>query len=249
MNKYLILKLCGLLFLLQALPDGNAFGQIIISGTVYDSTKLYVVPGVDVYSTSGTRAITDSLGAYHILVKNTDSISFFYNGKPTIQFPVRAMTNYTSFDISLRVRVKEKYRLLNPITVFTNSYQSDSLENRENYAKIFDREKPAIRSTYEPGGPAGLDLDALIGMFRFRRNKQNLAFQKRLLQEEKDRYIDYRFSEKTVSRVTGLKGEALEKYRKLYRPSYSFIVNSTLTQFYEYILNTSYNFKKQKGIE
>ena len=159
------------------------------------------------------------------------------------------MINYTAFDISLHVKVKQKYKLLNPVTVFTNSYQQDSLENREEYAKVFGREKPGIHSTYEPGGAAGLDVDALIGMFQFRKNKQNLAFKNRLMDQEQDNYIDYRFSPKTITRITGLKGEELTKYRKLYRPDYFFVVNSTLTEFYEYILQTSYTFKKQEGIK
>ena len=249
MNKYLILKLCSLLFLLQVLAHNNALGQVIISGTIYDSSKLYVVPLVDVYSTSGMHTISDSTGNYHLPVKETDSIYFFFNGKPTVKFPVKTITNYTAFDISLRVKVKEKYRVLSPVTVFTNSYQMDSLENREAYSKLFGRENPTLRSTYEPGGAAGLDLDELIGMFRFRKNKQNQAFKKMLIEQEEDRYVDYRFSSNTVSRVTGLKGQALEKYRKLYRPSYFFVVNSSLAEFYEYILNTSYYFKRQEGIK
>jgi len=247
-NKYLILKFFGLLFL-QVLVHNYALGQVIISGTIYDSSKLYVVPSVDVYSTSGTHTISDSLGNYHLPVEETDSIYFFFNGKPTVKFPVRTITNYAAFDISLRVKVKEKYRLLSPVTVFTNSYQMDSLENREAYSKLFGREKPTLRSTYEPGGAAGLDLDELIGIFRFRKNKQDQAFKKMLIEQEQERYVDYRFSSNTVSRVTGLKGEALEKYRKLYRPSYFFVVNSSLAQFYEYILNTSYYFKKQEGLQ
>lgn len=249
MNKYLILKLCGLLFILQALAHDSAFGQIILSGTVYDSSKLYVIPGVGVYSTSGSQGVTDSIGGYHLQVNATDSIYFFYNGKPTLKFPVKTITNYTAFDISLRVKVKEKYKLLSPVTVFSNSYQIDSLENREAYSKLFGAEKPTLRSTYDPGGAAGLDLDELIGMFRFRKNKQSLAFKNMLMQEEEERYVDYRFSSGTVSRVTGLKGEALERYRRLYRPSYYFVVNSTLAQFYEYVLNTSYKFKRQEGIK
>lgn len=238
-----------MLCLLQALAPDSALGQTIVSGTVYDSSKLYVIPGVDVYSTSGSRTVTDSIGGYHLPANEKDSVYFFYNDKPTVKFPVKTITNYTAFDISLRVKVKEKYKVLNPVTVFTNSYQMDSLENREAYSKLFDREKPTLRSTYEPGGAAGLDLDELIGMFRFRKNKQNQAFTKMLIEQEQERYVDYRFSSNTVSRVTGLKGEALEKYRKLYRPSYFFVVNSSLTQFYEYILNTSYYFKRQEGIK
>lgn len=159
------------------------------------------------------------------------------------------MVNYTAFDISLLVKVKQKYKLLSPVMVFTNSYQRDSLENRDEYAGVFGKSASGFRSTYEPGGAAGVDVDALIGMFQFRKNKQRLAFQNRLIEQEEENYIDYRFSPRTITRVTGLKGEELKKYRGLYRPTYFFVVNSNLTQFYEYILQTSYAFKKQEGIE
>jgi hypothetical protein len=163
-----------------------------------------------------------------------------------MKFPVASIKDYTSFDISLRVKTKEKYKLLNPVTVFTKSYQKDSLENREAYANIFGGEKPGIHSTYDPGGAAGLDLDALIGMFQFRKNKQQQAFRNRLIEQEQENYVDYRFSAKTISRVTGLQGDSLELYRKMYRPNYYFVVNSTLAEFYEYILTTSYAFRKKE---
>ncbi|HET7117618.1 MAG TPA: hypothetical protein VFI29_14075 [Hanamia sp.] len=249
MSKKLIPKFLCLYLILQSINPEKVTGQITISGTVYDSSKLYTIPDVYVYSTSGSRAITDSTGEYHINVEAQDSISFFYDGKSTIKFPVKSMLDYTAFDISLWIKVKQKYKLLSPVTVFSNSYRRDSIENREEYSKIFGSEKPGIHSNYEPGGSAGLDLDALIGMFQHRKNKQNLAFKNRLLQQEQDNYVDYRFSSKTISRITGLKGDELEKYKKLYRPTYFFVVNSTLTEFYEYILNTSYAFKKQEGIK
>lgn len=249
MSKKLILKFIFLYLILQSIQPLKVTGQITVSGTVYDSSKLYTIPDVYVYSTSGSRAVTDSTGTYHINVNEKDSISFFYNGKSTIKFPVKSMIDYTAFDISLLVRVKQKYKLLRPVTVFTNSYQKDSLENREEYSKIFGGAKPGLHSTYDPGGAAGLDVDALIGAFQFRKNKQTRAFKSRLLQQEQDNYVDYRFSSKTISRVTGLKGDELEKYKKLYRPTYFFVVSSTLTEFYEYILNTSYAFKRQEGIK
>lgn len=249
MKKNLPLLFVGLFCLLQAFLPASAFAQIIISGTVYDSTRLYAVPSVDVFSTSGSSAITDSTGTYHINVAETDSISFYYKGKYTMKFPVKKISNYTAFDISLRVRINTKYKLLKGITVFSDTYRQDSVENRTNYSKIFGRENPTIRSNYELGGPAGFDLDELIGIFQFKKNKQNLAFQKRLMNDEQDRFVDYRFSSKTISRITGLTGDTLTKYKKLYRPSYFFVVNSTLTEFYQYILNTSYAFKKQEGIK
>ena len=227
----------------------SASGQIIISGTVFDSTKLYVVPGVNVTSTSGLVTTTDSLGAYHINASKGDSISFFYKGKSTVKFPVETIGNYNAFDISLRVKIRDKYKLLKGVTVFADTYRRDSIENRISYAKIFNLENPTLRSNYEPGAAAGLDLDQLIGIFQFKKNKQNLAFQRRLVDEEQDRYVNYRFSSKVIKRITGLSGDTLTKYKKLYRPSYLFVISSTLPEFYQYILNTSYAFKREEGIE
>ncbi|MDE3183304.1 MAG: hypothetical protein KGM16_07795 [Bacteroidota bacterium] len=245
MNTKLIVNIFCLFTCLQVLSPG-ASAQVTVSGNVYDVSKLYAVPGVQVSSTSGSSDVTDSTGSYQINVSTNDSIIFTYNGKSTMKFPVKDIKNYSAFDISIHAKVKEKYKLLDPVTVFTDSYKFDSLENREEYAKIFGDEKPGIHSTYDPGGAAGLDLDALIGMFQFRKNKEQLAFKKRLLQEEEDRYVDYKFSSKTITRITGLTGDSLETYKKMYRPDYYFVVSSTLTQFYQYILNTSYAFKRKQ---
>lgn len=160
-----------------------------------------------------------------------------------MKFPVSTIPDYTQFDISLRVGVKEKYKPLKEIIIYSN-YHQDSAENRDEYAKIFNYEKPGIRSTYEPGSSAGFDLDELINVFRFRRNKQHLQFQKRLIEQEQDRYVDYRFSSKFLKRVTGLSGPLLEKYRIEYRPSYEFITSVSELEFYEYIDYTSTKFKK-----
>ena len=249
MKRILPIRLIVFIILLQLLHVTEVLGQITISGTVYDSTKLYVVPGVMVSSTSGLQTTTDSLGAYHIDVSENDSISFFFKGKSTVKFAVKSMTDYTAFDISLRVRINNKYKLLQGVTVFTDTYHKDSTENRMEYSKIFNYEKPGLRSSFEPGEAAGLDLDALIGMFNFRKRKENLAFQKRLVENEQERYVNYRFSPKVIHRITGLSGDTLTRYIKLYTPSYIFVVSSTLTEFYQYILNTSYAFKKEEGIQ
>jgi hypothetical protein len=222
-------------------------GQIIISGTVYDSTKLYVVPGVIIKSTGGGSTITDSLGAYHINADEKDSISFYYANKPTQKFPVKLISNYNDFDISLQVRVFEKYKLLKEVKIFTKNYRQDSSENRLSYSKIFDYQKPGLHSTYTPGSPPGLDIDELINIFRFRRNKMNLVFQKRLIEEEQDKYVNYKFNNTLIKRVTGLSGVLLDKYKLLYTPSYEFLITATELEFYEYILNTASQFKKKEG--
>jgi hypothetical protein len=237
-----------LILLLEVAAGGVTLGQIVISGTVYDSSKLYVIPGVDVSSTSGIHTVTDSLGAYHIPVSADDSISFFYRGKSTMKFAVRSIQDYNEFDISLRVRVRQNYKLLQGVTVYSDNYQLDSVQNRLEYQKTFDFRKPGIRPSFDGNGPPGLDIDALVSVFNFRKNREELAFQKRLIDEEHDDYVNYRFSAELIHRITGLSGDSLQKYRKLYRPTYNFVVNSTLVEFYQYILDTSYEFKREEGI-
>ena len=242
--KYLFLTVAVLLF---AICPSQA--QVMVSGTVYDSSKLYVVPDVEVHNSSGSITLTDSSGKYNIVANKGDSISFYYNGKYTLKFPVDKMQDYQAFDISLRVKVTDKYKLLKGVTVFSNSYRMDSLENRETYAKVFGNSKPGLKSTYDPGGAAGLDIGELVGVFQFRKNKHRLAFQNRLIEEEEDKYVDHRFSIRTIERITGLKSPESEEYRKQFRPNYYFTSTSTLAQFYEYILKTSYRFKQENGIE
>ncbi len=238
----------GLFFFFFLVFSNVVTAQIIISGTVYDSTKLYVVPGVIVKSTGGGSTITDSLGSYHINTSEKDSISFYYANKPTQKFPVKLIGSYNDFDISLQVRVFEKFKLLKEIKVFAKNYRQDSAENRLTYSKIFDYQKPGLRSNLSPGTPPGLDINELINIFRFRRNKMNLAFQKRLLENEEDKYVNYKFNKTLLKRVTGLTGVLLDKFIMQYKPPYEFIVTATDFEFYEYILNTANKFKKQEGL-
>ncbi len=74
-------NLLTVLFFIPLYSCVNA--QIIVSGTVLDSSKINYVENVRVVSSGGLFAITDSLGRYSILVEETDSLTFFYNKKPT----------------------------------------------------------------------------------------------------------------------------------------------------------------------
>ncbi len=220
--------------------------QINISGTVYDISKKNLVEGVRVINSDGKIITTDSLGRYSINVQLNDTISFFYRGKPTQPFPVNKISNPAQFDISLHTVVESRYKVLADIKVYSKSYKEDSMENRETYKGIFSYRKPGFQTTMSPSGVAGVDLDEIINIFRFRRNKNLRAFQNRLENQEQEKYIDHRFSKTTVSRVTGLVSPQLDSFMIIYRPSYYFTQQSNDAVFYQYILNCSYAFKKER---
>ena len=219
------------------------WAQLILSGTVYDSSKINLVEGVRVVSTGGLFDMTDSLGRYKIMVNEKDSVSFIYNNKPTQKFPVKTINDPNHFDIFLHVHVKGKYTTLKEVIVYGKSYRRDSLENRQLYAGIYDYRKPTLSSSISPDGVAGADVNEIINMFRFRRNKRLRAFQLRLEGQEQEKYVSYRFSKNQVRRITQLYGAQLDSFMIQYRPGYEFASTADELLFNQYILNASYRFK------
>ena len=221
-----------------------ADAQITVSGTVLDVSKINYVENVRVVSSGGMFAITDSLGRYSILVDEKDSLTFYYNKKPTQQFAVKTIPDPTRFNISIHVTVKGKYQVLNEVVVFAKTHKQDSIENRQAYADIFNYQKPGLSTSVTPGGGVGADVNELINIFRFRRNKRLKAFQERLEIQEQEKYIDYRFSKVYVKRVTGLRSPYLDSFLVWYRPEYEFVRNSNEIDFNQYILLAYYQFQK-----
>jgi hypothetical protein len=83
--------------------------------------------------------------------------------------------------------------------------------------------------------PQRWDLDEIINAFRFKRNRQMLAFQQRLMQEEQDKYIDHRYTKYLVKRLTNLDGKELETFMAIYRPSYEDLLLMNDLEFGYYI--------------
>ena len=216
-------------------------GQVQINGTVYDKSLQYAMRGVSVMSTSGAGTMTDSLGHYHIRLPAGDSIYFSYLGRATMKFPVKDIPAGYPFDMSLEITVDS----LPAAFVQSSNYRLDSLENRKEYQKIFDYGANYFGDA-SPGGRGGvgigLDMDML---FDGKKNRRMEAFRDRLQWEEKEKYVDHRFTKAIVKRITGLESPALDTFMRQYRPSYDFILScETDYEFYKYILEWGQFFEK-----
>ncbi len=222
----------------------GADAQVIVSGTVLDRSKINRVENVQVLSTGGMFTSTDSLGQYSIQVKPGDSLYFVYKKKPTQFFPVNSIQNFQQFDISIHLNIESKYNVLKEVIVYSKTYQQDSIENRQTYANVFTYSKPGLSTSITPGGAVGADVNSLINIFRFRRNKRLRAFQQRLESQEEEKYVDYRFNKLTVARITGLASPALDTFLVWYRPEFEFSRTASEILFTEYILKASYQFRK-----
>jgi hypothetical protein len=227
------------LFVLLLAKNPAAAQTYKIKGLVYDSSRNYPMQAVSVLSTSGRGTVTNADGYYEIEVIETDSIWFSYLNKPTMKFPVLKIVNPMEFDISLQVNVPT----LKEVRIRPKNYKFDSLQNRIDYAKIFNYQKPKLKPTVIGAG-VGFDLDEIINMFRFRRNKSMASFQRRLLEQERDKFIDHRFSKLLVRRLTLLDGNELDSFMRVFRPSYLFTQISGDYDFQQYIKEAFNRYKK-----
>jgi hypothetical protein len=183
-------------------------------------------------STAGSGTVTSSAGAYEISVSEQDSIWFSYQGKPTTKFPVQKIPDLNHFDISLRVPV----RALKEIVIKPRNYKADSVQNRIDYAKAFNFRRPNLESMTSIGPMgAGIDINELIRVFQFRKNKSMERFRQRLILEEQEKFIDHKFTKLLVRKLTGFENEELEKFMAAYRPTYEFTLLSSDYDFQLYI--------------
>ena len=143
------------------------------------------------------------------------------------------------FDLSLQVNVPT----LKEVKIRPKNYKQDSIQNRVDYAKIFNYQKPKIKPTLNGMG-VGFDLDEIINMFRFKRNRSLASFQRRLFLDEQDKFIDHRFSKALVRRLTLLETPELDSFMLLYRPSFTFTKMAGDYEFQYYIKAAFLRFKK-----
>jgi hypothetical protein len=226
----------------QLCLSAKIHAQYQVKGTVYDSSRTYPLEAVTVLSTSGAGTITDLNGNYQISVGEKDSVWFSYLGKPTVKYPVLKMIDPQHFDIALRINIT----VLRGVTVRPRDYRLDSLQNRLDYAKVFNYQKPKLQPVLGDaanGGGVGFDLDQIIEMFQFRKNRNMVKFQERLIQEEHDKFVDHRFSKPLVRRLTNLTNEKLDTFMVAYRPTYQFTLLASDYEFQSYIKKCYQDFK------
>lgn len=195
--------------------------SVPVSGNVYDISGRRPIESVLVYS-SDNRAITDSLGHYTILVKAKDSIWFSLFGKHTQKYTIDTIEDLQHFNIMIHVTGYD----LPEVRVRNSYYKYDSLQNRIDYAKFFNYSAPGLKlsnnqNLFGPNGlTIGFDLDEIINMFRVKRNRNLQFLQNRLISQEQEKYINYRFTKRFVQKLTHLESPELEKFMDYCRPDY-----------------------------
>jgi hypothetical protein len=235
-----------LFFLFTAMAH-RASAQYRVKGHVLDSSRTIPIEAVTVQSTNGNMTMTDSMGAYTIIVGEKDSIWFSYLGKPTPKYPVLKIADVNQFDLALHL----KPDVMREVRIKTRNYKEDSVQNRRDYAKVFNFQRPSLGTmTSISGAGVGFDVQEIIRLFQFRKNKSMEKFRERLEQEERDKFIDRRFSRGLVKRLTGVeKEEELADFMQKYRPTFEFTVSTSDYEFQYFIKIAYQEYKKGRAAQ
>ena len=211
-----------LFFLLTCISFSSVRAQMrTISGAVYDISGRRPIEAVMVYS-KYSRTQTDSLGRYLITIPAMDSLTFSLFGKSTQKFAIAEIEDLSNFNIMIHVSGVD----LPEVTVRNSYYKYDSIQNRMDYAKYFNYEPPGLKlsnqqNLFGNGGlTIGFDVNEFINMFRFKRARNLQFLQNRLIYQEQEKYINYRFTRRFVQKLTKLDGPRLDVFMEYCKPSY-----------------------------
>jgi hypothetical protein len=209
-------------FLLTCVAFSSVKAQMhTISGIVYDISGKMPIEAVMV-SSKFSRTQTDSLGRYLITIQAKDSLTFSLFGKNTQKFGLDQIEDQSNFNIMIHVTGFD----LPEVRVRNSNYRYDSIQNRMDYAKYFNYDPPGLKLSNQQnffgngGVTIGFDVNEIINMFRFKRNRNLQFLQNRLIYQEQEKYINYRFTKRFVQKLTKLDGPRLDVFMEYCKPSY-----------------------------
>ena len=114
-------------------------------------------------------------------------------------------------------------------------FKKDSIRYREVYDIVLRKEKRDE-----------IDMRSMPLAMLSKKNRQEWAFQEMYEKWEQEKYIDFTFNEKLVSRITYLKDDELKQFMKQFRPDYNFLRTVSDYEYLDYIKHCYYIYKRGK---
>lgn len=210
------------IILFLGLIADKVVAQGIVSGKVYESVNQLPLEGVSIRNknTSGGE-LSDRYGFYSVNANAGDSIEVYILGYKKFKFKINPSASDAVKNVYLTI---EKFNLPEVEVLARRNVTKDSLNNRLENAALFAYHrrsvgKAILGSFFNPVS----SLQSLVDMGKNRRLKH---FQAHLITEERDNYIDSRFTRENVEDITGMKGKELEAFILSNKPSFEFTQNA-----------------------
>lgn len=208
--------------------------QTTIKGEVRDFSNNSLMDNVNlknIYTQQGLTIKAD--GKFSIAVKKGELIEFTKIGYLTVRVRIQSEKEPEYYKIVMEktpIELREVDIRGKPL-----DYKKDSIRYRKTYDIVMRKERKG-----------DVDMRSMPLAMLSRKNRQEWAFQDMYDKWEQEKYIDFVFNDKLVSRITYLQDEELKTFMSLYRPQYDFIRNVSEYEYLDYIKSSYYHFKKRR---
>ncbi len=227
--------------------------QVNLHGYVYrDSASKKPIDSVLVYVKSGAYFFTDKAGGYQLAVSGGDTLWVYNHGKTHSFYMTRQLLASNYFDMYLNDTLEDKvdFHQLAPVFIRNSNYTKDSLNNRKEYADIFNYKRARIglgnnKWRDSTNGEAlntqdkKLSLLDISGLWQAtsKENKEKLRLQKRLVETEHSNYVDQHFNPKLVEKYTAMHDDdSLHVFVKRFAPPYEELITMNELDIAEFIV-------------
>jgi len=219
-----------------------SFCQQFVRGKIYNAKGDEVIPYATVINISSQKNnVSDLGGNYKIEAKEGDTLIF----SSASYFPDTLKAEYFMLHNVYDISLKPHSTTLSAVTVNgQNNYYQDSLNRHEYYKDEYAYKKNIIDKHPPLSDGVGIKF-SLLGHFSSK-EKEKREFRKTLEQEDKDNYIDSKFSYSYVSKLTRLKDDSLRTFMSQYRPSYKFCRKASSEEMFFYVNDCMKKFMKRK---
>lgn len=203
-----------------------------IKGQVVDMQDKMPVPGVSIRNVhQDARSVSDEEGMFVIDAREDELLEFSKEGFKTykIRIPKGALPPYFKIGLDRPAAAPKDLLADRPA-----NYREDSLK----YAFLYKKE-------------LGFSKFSTIDMLKHpfsamsKRNRQIWAFQDEYSWFQQEKYINYTFNGKLVTDLTGMEGDSLQAYMRMFRPGYEQLRNMSEYNLYGYIKETVELYRKR----
>ncbi|APU95098.1 hypothetical protein K2F45_27245 [Sphingobacterium siyangense] len=129
--------------------------------------------------------------------------------------------------------VRESF-YIDEVQVFARKTPEEILKKaKEDYEKAYRLAGYGDVFSVGPNG-AGLSINSIYSLFS-KEAKRARRLTKTIENDYKENVIDYKFTKELISKITGLNSEEAERFRRIFRPSYFFILSASDYELVNYI--------------
>lgn len=203
-----------------------------MQGHVLDVSNSQPIHGVCVFNIySEERVHSDKEGSFNVTVDEGQLVEFRKEGYKVLRVRIPQGKRPSYFRVMMQKAGTDVVDYMHTREAAPD-YKTDSMRYYALYKETLEVPKlSGVEALQHP-------FSALS-----KKNRQIWAFQDEYRFYQEQKYIDYTFNPKLVSKITGFAGDSLQNYMEMYRPTYEKLRSMSEYAYYNYIKRTADAFR------